>query len=76
MFKNTESYNKLFAVLAEHTAFSEGIPSTLVCDFEKSLILAANNHLPWVEVGTNPVLSFIYKIPNIIVNRKKPRFVG
>jgi hypothetical protein len=41
----------LFAVLAEHKAFTEGILKTVMCDFEKSLISAVSSSLPWTEVS-------------------------
>jgi hypothetical protein len=46
------TYDKLFNVLAEHGAFTEGIPGVIMCDFERNLLSALNKHLPWAEVRT------------------------
>ncbi len=48
--QDNASYNKLLSVLKENNAFQDGIPGTIMADFEKSLITAAANHMPWAKV--------------------------
>jgi hypothetical protein len=55
-YQDTASYQKLFEVLAEHKAFTDEAPQTVMCDFEKSLVAAMSSNLPWAEVSHFPVL--------------------
>jgi len=44
------TYSKLFDVLGDLNAFSDGVPGTVFMDFEKALMNAVISHMPWVQV--------------------------
>jgi hypothetical protein len=44
----------------KHNAFEQGIPSNVMCDFQKSLVSSLSQQLPWAEVLSVVVCFVLY----------------
>lgn len=47
--KDSATYRKIFEVLGEHHAFTEGFPRLVMTDFEKTLWGVVQDFMPWAE---------------------------
>ncbi len=50
LFKDKHSYLKLFEILHQNKAFPVGELGKVMCDFEKTLMAAIEESIPWAEV--------------------------
>jgi hypothetical protein len=49
--QNQRSYEKVFSVLIDLHAIGDGNPPIVMCDFERGLINAVREKLPWTVVS-------------------------
>ena len=49
--QNQRSYEKVFSVLVDLHAIGDGNPPIVMCDFERGLINAVREKLPWAVVS-------------------------